>query len=213
MTRVINLRKFTKNRNKIDIKKQSNAILQDKHKIIISVIAILSIFFGCLLFKYNNDFGLDIVSRYITIYKSNNFLNLFLFLVKIEIMYFLLTFFIGTSAVGNPLVIFPPILKCLFIGFLSSYIYCEFKLKGIMMCLIILFPFYAASTSALIFACDESVYMSTYILKLITKKNTADDITIKLYLIRLLILFVIDIICVLINSIIVTIIIQKFNFL
>ena len=27
------------------------------------------------------------------------------------------------------------------------------------MCLIILFPFYAASTSALIFACDESVYM------------------------------------------------------
>lgn len=213
MTRVINLRKFTKNRNKIDIKKQSKAFLEEKNKIIISIIALVSIFLGCLLFKYNNDFGLNIVSRYIDIYKSDNILYIFLFLLKVETTYFLLTFFIGTSAIGKPLVIISPIFKCLFIGFLSSYIYNEFKLKGIMMCLIILFPFYAASTSALIFACDESIYMSTYIIKLITKKNTADDITIKLYLIRFIILFAIDIICVLINSIIVTIIVQKFNLL
>ncbi len=213
MTRIINLRNFTKHKNKIDIKKQTSVLLTDKNLIIISLISLLSIFMGCVLFKYNNTFGLDIVSRYIDVYKGNSFITLFLFLLKAEIIYFLLTFFIGTSAVGKPLIIIPPTLKCIFIGYLSSYIYCEFKLKGIMLCLIILFPFYAASTSALIFACDESVYMSTYILKLITKRNTADDISIKLYLIRFLILLIIDTICAFVNSIMATTIIQKFSLL
>ena len=212
MTRVINLRKFTKNRNKIDIKK-TTTILEDKNKIIILIISILSVFLGCMLFKYNQNFGMDIVDNYIGSYKDSSFLNLFFFIFKSEIIYFLLTFFIGTSAVGKPLVIIPPILKCLFIGFLSSYIYSELKLKGIMLCLIILYPFFTVSTTALIFACDESVYMSTYISKVITKKNTADDLSIKLYLIRFLILFIIDTICILVNSIIATTIIQKFNLL
>ena len=116
----------------------------------------------------------------------------YLFILKSEVIYILLVFFIGTSIVGKPLVVIPPMLKCFFIGYLSSYIYSEYRLKGVMLCLLVIFPLFSVSTTTLIFACNESMYMSTYILRVIAKKNTADENAIKLYLIRFLILFVID---------------------
>ncbi len=213
MTRVINLRKFTKNRNKIDIKNKNTIIYEERNKVLISVISIISILLGCLLFKYNQNLCISYIENYVDSLQRLSFVNLFIYILKSELAYFLLVFFIGTSIVGKPLVVISPILKCIFIGYLSSYIYSEYRLKGIMLCLIILFPLFAVSTSTLIFACNESMYMSTYISRVITKKNTADDNAIRLYLIRFLILFIMDIICILINSFITRMIIQRFNLL
>lgn len=213
MTKVINLRKFTNKKNKNLIKKQSQSISEEKYKLIILIITMISIFIGCMLFKYNRDFGINYLNNYIKSIHSFSFTNIFIFLLKAEIIYFILVFFIGTSIIGKPLVIIVPVLKCLFIGYISSYMYSEFKLKGILLCLIILYPFYAISSSTLIFACNESIYMSNYVSKVITKRNTADEISIKLYLIRFLILFVIDVLCVLISSFTSKMILQKFNLL
>ena len=82
-----------------------------------------------------------------------------------------------------------------------------------MFCLIILYPYLAITTSTLIFAANESAFMSNYVRNVITHKNTADDMSIKLYIMRYLILIGINIVCALINSIIVTFLGPKINLL
>ena len=212
MTKVINLRKYTKSRNnkrKKDYDKTS--IKEEKYKIILLVISVFSILLGCLIFKYNKQYLIDNFDYYFSMIKTYSFIDIFLNLIRFDICFLVLIFFIGTSFVGKILVFIPPMLKSVIVGYISSYIYCEYKTNGILLCLVLLYPYIAMTTSTLIFAANESAFMSNYVRDVISHKNTADDMSIKLYIMRYIILFGVNIICALVNSLKITFIMPKIN--
>lgn len=214
MTKVISLRKRYKNR--IDVPKRTinkiNISNSELFKVLYLIISIISIFCGCLIYKSNPvEYITEICNGYISDFQSGTYLEVFLKCLKIDIIFYLVMFFVGTSIIGIPLTIFPLIIKNSFLGYLSSYMYCEYDLKGILFSLVLLFPFFVITTTSLIYSANESIYMSKYIFNTITNKNTADNISIKLYVIRYAILFGINIICIAVNSLLIVMLADRFN--
>ena len=217
MTKVINLRKKNKMNikpvYKIDTKKTKNVSLNfELFKIIFTCVSIISIFIGCVVYRYKSIVEISDICNNLLLNISNaSYLEIILTLLKFDLVYYFIIFFIGTSIIGIPLSFFPIMLKSIFIGYLSSFMYCEFELKGILFCLVLLYPFLVITTTSLIYASTESVYMSRYIYNTLTKKNTADNISIRLYLIRYLFLIGINVACISINSLLMLVLVNKFN--
>lgn len=210
MTKVISLRnmKIRKNekQKKVSVSKDREYnISEDKYKIIITIIAIISIFAGCLIYKncpieeINDKCGI-----FISELQTNKFLNIFITFISFDLTFFICTSVFGTSFIGVSLIEIPVILRCLYMGYLCSYLYNEYSLKGVLFCLIFLFPFFVITTTNLIYVANEGIYMSVNLFRKITNKNTADDMTVRLYLIRFLFLLGINIACITVNSFIIT---------
>ena len=217
MTKVINLRKHTKfktykRNNGLKKREKSNINTQEKYKIFISVISMFSIIIGCVLYKANQIVEINELQSLVDFLQKSSFAKVFLFFVKYELICFLIEFFIGTSLVGVPLAMITPAIKCIFIGIFSSYMYNQYEIRGILFCLVLLYPFYAITTSSLIFAANESFYMSKNIFNMIIKKNPMGSVSINLYLIRYLFLIVINVACSLVNSFMFITIAPRFNF-
>lgn len=216
MTKVITLRKRKKSYSiaeKTRQKQRSNIVIE-KNRIFLLIISIISILLGAVTYRFfPNENIIESLNNTLEIFKTENFINIFLCFIKADLIYFLMAFFIGTSFMGAVLSPLPLVLKCFFIGFQSGYLYNDFELKGVLFCLILLYPCYVITTSSLIFACDESIYMSKYLFSTITNKNTANDISVKLYLLRYLILIVINTVCIAVNSAIICFIAPKINLL
>lgn len=214
MTKVITLhkrKKFYTNKEKYK-SKHNSSILLEKNRIFLLIFAIMSILFGALAYRFFPD--TEIISKIddsLKLLQTQKFLQIVLYFIQTDLIYIFAAFFIGTSFLGATISPLPIILKCIFIGFQSGYLYNEFELKGVLFCLILLYPCYIITTSSLVFACDESIYMNKYLFGTITNKNTANDISVKLYLLRYIILIVINIVCIAINSGIVYIIAPKIN--
>lgn len=214
MTRVISLRKRYKNR--IDIPKRTINKIKISHsevfKLLYLIISIISIFCGCIVFKNNPiEYITEICNNYISNFQSGTYIEIFLRCLKFDFTFYLIMFFVGTSIIGIPLTIIPLIIKSSFLGYLSSYMYCEYDLKGILYSLIFLYPLFVITTTSLIYSANESFYMSKYIFNTITNKNTADNISIKLYIIRYAILFGINIVCIAVNSFLIVMLANRFN--
>ncbi len=211
MTKVISLRKMHK--AKIDIPKKTVDIINtDIIKFVYLIIAILSILLGCIIFKteFNDNITL-ICKNFIDKIVGGTYLEVFFEYIKNDIIFFLIMFFFGTSIVGTPLTIIPLIIKNSFIGYLSSYMYCEYDLKGILFSLVLLYPLFVVTTTSLIYAANESVYMSKFILNTLTKRNTADNISIRLYVLRYAVLFGINLSGIAVNSFLIVTLANKFN--
>ncbi len=216
MTKVITLRKKRKNylkpeKNK---KKAASDLIIEKNRILLLVTSIVFILAGALTYRFFPN--VDVISQIDTslkLFNSTIWREIFIYFLQADMIYLLIAFFIGTSFAGAVLSPLPIILKCIFIGYQSGYLYNEYELKGVLFCLVLLYPCYVITTSSLIFACDESIYMSKYLFSAITNKNTANDISVKLYLFRYLILFVINLACIAMNSAIVCVIAPKINLL
>ncbi len=215
MTKVITLRKKRNNYfTPKNTKRTVNNFTFEKNRAILLIIAIAFILVGALAYRFfpNTEITAQIDGS-LELFNSAVWKGIFIFYVQADLIYLLIAFFIGTSFAGAILSPLPLILKCIFIGFQSGYLYNQYELKGVLFCLVLLYPCYVITTSSLIFACDESIYMSKYILRTITNKNTANDISIRLYSLRFLILLVINIICIAVNSVIVCIVAPKINLL
>ncbi len=217
MTKVINLRKKYKRNfkpiNKPSIKKQNNISINIEFiKAVFTILSVISILTGCLIFRYNPNAEVsDLANKFLSVILNESFLEIFITLLKNDLLYYLLIFFIGTSVIGVPLTFIPLLLKSIVIGYFGSYMYCEYELKGVLFCLILIYPFFVITTTSLIYASNESVYMCRYIFNTLTNKNTADNISIRLYLIRYLFLIGINITCIAVNSLLITTISNKFN--
>lgn len=216
MNKVINLRKhrrfkLTKGNNDIIKRKKKPISHQNIDKILITIISILSIFLGCIIFKLHKADSVTEFENLVSFFQKENFLHIILFFMKYELLLFLVEFFIGTSMIGTPLVVFPPIIKCVFIGCFSSFMYNQFEVKGILFCLMLLYPFYAITTSSLIFAANESAYMSKNLFSTTIKKKTLNDMSTNIYLIRYLFLIVLNIVCTVINSFLIVTVAPRFN--
>lgn len=216
MTKVITLHKRKtpyRNKERLD-KKQKSAVVIEKNRIFLLILSIISILMGAITYRFFPDTEIiSGINNSLELFKTENILNIFIYFIQADLIYIFIAFFIGTSFIGAALSPLPVISKCIFIGFQSGYLYNEFELKGVLFCLILLYPCYIITTSSLIFACDESIYMSKYLFSTLTKKNTANDISVKLYLLRYLILLVINVVCIAVNSAIVCFIAPKINLL
>lgn len=217
MTKVINLRKrqtvnFKPIKNTNSYKSKFTINKFELVKVLFTIISLFSIFIGCFIYKNNDiDSIKDFCLRYITSLQNTNFLQVFLYLFKVDFVYLLITFFFGTSLIGVPLTIIPISIKSVFIGCLSSFMYCEYNLKGVLYSLVFFYPLFTITTTSLIYSANESVHMSKYIFNTITNRNTADNISIRLYLIRYAFLCVINLICIAINSLLIIVLSDKFN--
>lgn len=187
-------------------------LFKEKYKIVLLIFSVLSILFGSVIYSGFSDSSLiQIIENKITLFQSKDLLKIFLFFVKTELIYFIFAMFIGTSFVGAPLIVIPISLRCIITGFLGGYMYNIYELKGVLFCLLFVFPYTAIATASLLFASNESIYMSAKNYSIITNKNTADDISVKLYLLRYLILIIINVICALFNSFLIVMFINKIN--
>ena len=212
MSKVIKVKKIC-NKNKLSKSTRLNDLISEKNKIILLIFSICSMLLGSLLFIHSeNLFLIDIISEIIDLFKSENYLKIIFFLIKSEIIYFALALFIGTSFVGAPLSIVPISLRCLLVGYVGAYMYNELELNGVLFCLLFIYPYTAIVITSLIFALNESIYMSNNCFNSLTNKNTADSISVKLYLVSYLFLIVINVFCALFNGLLIITLINKINF-
>lgn len=216
MTKVINLRRRQGiNYKPISEKKTSNKVRihhTEVTKVFLVFISLISLLVGCFIYKNSNiDFISEMCSSFITDLNDKNYFQLFIYLVKQDLIYFIICFFVGTSIIGIPFACVPVILRCICIGCLSSFMYRQYSLKGILFSLVLLFPLFTITTTSLIYSSNESVYMSKHIFNTMTNKNTADDISIRLYLIRYAFLIGINLICIAVNSFLILLLYDKIN--
>ncbi len=216
MTKVINFRKRKAIKLKPVIyknkKENFSKLYNERYKIIFLVISVLGILLGALCFRMTSNSQLSkIIVESFTTLNSTNFKFIFLYLLKLDSIYFIISFFIGTSFIGSVLSFIPPTIKCLYIGYLSGYLYNEFELKGVLFCLLLLYPCFAITTTALIFASNENVYMSQYIYNCLNGKNSTDNISIRLYLLRYVLLFTIVLSCITVTAFLISFIGPKLN--
>lgn len=215
MTKVISIRTRKKIKSKplnYKDKNKFDMLYKERYKIIFLVIAISAMFFGALCYRMTDESQLsEIIAENFAILNSNNYKSIFIFLFKFDLLYLLISFFIGTSFIGSSLTFIPVSLKSIYIGYLGGYLYNEFELKGVLFCLLLLYPCFAITTTALLFASNENVYMSKYIYNCLNSKSTTDNISIKLYLLRYILLFTIIIASITITTFLISFIGPKLN--
>ena len=209
MTKVISLRKkrgyaantHSRKRQSSGKKVKISSLQEERYKVIFAFISMAAILCGSLIYKnYPNDAVNSIISEKLEFLQSGSYIQILLYFIKLDIIFISISFFAGTSFLGSTISFFSPFLKSVLIGYIGSYFYNEFELKGVLFCLLLLYPYFIITTASLIFASNESVYMSNYIFKTITSKNTADNISARLYLLRYLILIIINTVCAAVNS-------------
>ncbi len=215
MTRVISLRRkrFKYANIKPKRKKSSvNLMFHEKNKIFLLILSVASIFFGSLAYKFFEiDYVTENVITAFSNFQASNWLKIFIYFIETDLIFLLFAFFIGTSYLGSFIVSLPLILKCLLIGYQGTAIYNEYDLKGVLFCLVLLYPCYVITTATLIYACDESNYMSKSLFNSSINKNTANTFNVRLYVIRYLILAVVSIVCIAVNSFLICIIAPKLS--
>lgn len=214
MTKVISLRKRKINSFNIPKKsfKKNEVFVSEIIKVIFLIIAVLSILSGCIFYKsYKIEYLAKICNDFINILLSGTYFEILKTCLKFDILFYIIIFFIGTSFVGMPLTAIPLMIKNIFVGYLSSFIYCDFGLKGILFLLVLFYPMIVITTASHIYSANESIYMSKNLMNVVINKNTADNVSIRLYIIRNIILFGINLITILINSLLLVTIGAKFN--
>ncbi len=118
---------------------------------------------GCLMFKNNTYHSAAIASKGIRMFTDAEWFVRFrpLFIEVLLIM--TLTFFAGFSAVGLPLILCLPCAKGILYGILSAQLYADYRVKGVVFALLVLFPFLAAEI-AMLFACSgDALKMSSHL--------------------------------------------------
>lgn len=214
MTKVINLRKRKVIKAKPIIHKDKNIskLHNEKYKLFYLITSVFGLLVGAICYRtMENNQLTQIIAENFLILNSGDFKSIFLYLLKLDSIILLVSFFIGTSFIGSAISFIPPTIKCIYIGYLGGYLYNEFELKGVLFCLILLYPCFAITTTALIFSSNENVYMSQYIYNCLNGKNTTDNISIRLYLLRYILLFTIIIACITITAFLIAFIGPKIN--
>lgn len=177
------------------------AIKSEKNKALLTLAAIIAMLCGSIIYRLFPDETVNtVIEGKILLLQSGVFFKIFLFLLTLDIVFVAFSFFMGTSFISAPLSYASPFFKCVLIGYIGGYFYNKFELKGVLFCLLLLYPYFVITTSSLIFAANESIYMSNYILSLLKNKNTANDISVRLYLMRYLLLCIINLACTAVNS-------------
>lgn len=186
MNKVVSLKLKKKTKSRYNLPKLNLDI--DIYKLSILIIGLLSIALGCIAYKIsNNDAYNTILSNVVKNFISNGYYNILKTLLKIELSIIIVTIFTSTNILGKYFLFLIPCIKTFLIGFISSYFYNEHSLNGALFCLVFIYPFFAISTTVLIYIINESYYFSDGLFScVIQNKSTVSKINIRLYFTRIL---------------------------
>lgn len=111
-----------------------------------------------------------------------------------------ITFGLGLCAVGIPAITLIPLIKGFGIGITGAYIYLNYSIKGVCYCLFVFFPAQILISSILIFACNESFYMSEDMFSTVRNGSIKEKNLAGLYLTRFALLLGFSLITALIDA-------------
>ena len=132
---------------------------------------------------------------------KSGFVKVFFYSFIINALLILFAFVNGFNCIGLPLSVVLPAIKGIGLGLISGSMYTAGSSGVIRYCMTIL-PGGIFAVLALILACNESAYMSVDILSLIlNRRETSDNISIKKYSVKFLIILLIVFISSIIDSI------------
>lgn len=119
---------------------------------------------GKLFFKITDYFTTVILTRDITSIGSE-----FLIYLIFPAVFLIVIFFLGLSVFGALITNVMPLIYGYIIGCISFFLYNEYTLKGLGYCIIMIFPYGTLCLLAIVLCCRESINMSEYIMKSISK--------------------------------------------
>ena len=99
MTKVINLRKRKIMKTKPIMRKERkninfNKIYNEKYKFLLLLMSITGILFGTICYRFINNSQLtQAITESFSILNSNDFKSVFMYLIKLDLIYFLISFF------------------------------------------------------------------------------------------------------------------------
>ncbi|MCQ2483705.1 MAG: hypothetical protein MJ168_00065 [Clostridia bacterium] len=88
-------------------------------------------------------------------------------------------FFLGLSAYGGFAVNFIPLCYSYLIGMISYFMYDHYTLKGLAYCVMLVFPYAVLSLTGLVLCSCESISMSEFMLRCISKNGKLSDYSFK----------------------------------
>lgn len=119
---------------------------------------------GKLYLKITDYFTTVILTRDITSIGSD-----FLIYLIFPAVFLIVIFFLGLSVFGALITNVMPLIYGYIIGCISFFLYNEYTLKGLGYCIIMIFPYGTLCLLAIVLCCRESINMSEYIMKSISK--------------------------------------------
>ena len=119
---------------------------------------------GKLFLKITDYFTTVILTRDITSIGSE-----FLIYLIFQAVFLIVIFFLGLSVFGAVITNVMPLIYGYIIGCISFFLYNEYTLKGLGYCIIMIFPYGTLCLLAIVLCCRESINMSEYIMKSISK--------------------------------------------
>ncbi len=142
-------------------------------KIIIPVIfSLAGILTGCFTGKGEGRLFQTVTNYFNTVVLGRDTLSLgsdFIFYLILPSIFLTVVFFLGLSVFGSLITNAVPLVYGYLIGCVSFYLYSEYTLKGLAYCIIMIFPYGVLCLLAIVLCCRESISMSEYIIKSISK--------------------------------------------
>ncbi len=176
-------------------------LINDKIIKIASILLILGIISGIVFLLITSSLDKmiikDEINSYINGFNSKVSINSFLTSFKYNIIYFIIITISGIFYLFSPLIIFVNYYKGLQIGFLMSSIILTFKSKGILLMLVSLFPHIIFMSISIII---YSSIMLNISYKLMKATYNEESINLKIFVKKVLLLFLIGIVISLIGT-------------
>lgn len=137
--------------------------------IIFSFVGIIS---GCIGGKGEGKLFLKITDYFTTVILTRDITSIgseFLIYLIFPAVFLIVIFFLGLSVFGALITNVMPLIYGYIIGCISFFLYNEYTLKGLGYCIIMIFPYGTLCLLAIVLCCRESINMSEYIMKSISK--------------------------------------------
>ena len=137
--------------------------------IIFSFAGIIS---GCIGGKGEGKLYLKITDYFTTVILTRDITSIgseFLIYLIFPAVFLIVIFFLGLSVFGAVITNVMPLIYGYIIGCISFFLYNEYTLKGLGDCIIMIFPYGTLCLLAIVLCCRESINMSEYIMKSISK--------------------------------------------
>lgn len=153
-------------------------------KIIVPVVfAIAGLFSGCLTGKGEGKLFLKITDMFSSVLNKDFSAPLSSFLGSLlpPTVFVAVLFFLGLSAFGLFAVNFIPFSYSFIVGIISFYMYNSYTLKGLAYCVMLVFPYAVLSLTGLVLCSAESIGMSEFMLRCISKGTKLSDYSFKKY--------------------------------
>lgn len=154
----------------------------------------IGLMYGSIMLKSTSDniFPiLETIQKAFTKSKADNsFISNTLSSFTSSILFLFIVFLSGFSAIGQPVGFITLFIKGLGLGSCISYFYLTYSFQGLLYVLVIIVPSMLITLLALILSAKESIKLSNLIFSTFTSENSVTITTLKLYIIKHLVLVI-----------------------